>query len=372
MINKIYENFSKEKFNQLDNFNIIIEKINAENNFNKFQFLNKAAIIFITFIICITPAIYAQIQWNIQFKEYQNREYEIGYATLESVNENGYIENLKMDFITPTDIGVKINSLLIVNDYLEIKLDFKFKENIEIDTENFSYGYAIYDENNNIYGIIPRTNIINPKSFTNYTKNLYHELNVNYNPLDIYSVQLNNGSGIQNISAQNNIISSKITMDGKDAFPKSKKLFVRIFDLGFYTYNESERLNSDFNLSNDEWIFELNIPDRFYLKNNIELYTKNDIPEIKIKNISVDAIRTRIDFEWDNYDSYISNNNANLINELLYLTDDSGNIYFMTIGNSNNTSITRYFEINNTMLNKKYFINIKINNKVYKSELIIK
>lgn len=372
MINKIYENFSKEKFNQLNNFNMIMTKINSENNSKKIHFLNKAAIIFISLIIFITPIIYAQIQWNIQFKKYQNREYEIGYATLESVNKSGYIENINMDFITPTDIGVKVNSLLIVNDYLEIKLNFKFKENIEIDTENFSYGYAIYDENNNIYGILPRTNIINPKSFTNYTKNLYHELNVNYDPLDIFSVQLNNGSEIQNISAQDNIITSKITMDGKDTFPKSSKLFVRIFDLGFYTYNESERLNSDFNLSNDEWIFELNIPNRFYLKNNVELYPQNDIPEIKIKNISVDTIRTKINFEWDNYDNYILNNNANSINELLYLTDDSDNIYFMTTGNSNNNSITRYFEINNSMLNKKYFINVKINNTIHTSELIIK
>ena len=374
MKNSIYENFSKMKFNEKDNFNIIMEKINDNGKKREIKYFNVASMVAVIMILIgfISPAIYAKYQYYIQFKEYENREYEVGYSTIEEVNNSGYIENINMDYITQDNIGVKIDSLLIVNDYMEVKLNFKFQEDMMIDSENFSYGFAIYDESNNIYGIVPRTNIEDSKAFTNYTKNIYKELGIKYNPLDIFAIQLNAGAEKQNISAENYNIISKIKMNGKDKFPQSKKLYVRVFDLGFYTYTNEERIDLDFKVSDLEWIFELDIPEKFYFDNDIKMIVKDVIPEIKVNEILVDDIRMKVVLEWDGYEKFILENNADNINELITILDEDGNIYYMTNGSSYNDSIIRYFEINKNMLNKKLFLRFKINDTEYLAEIISK
>lgn len=373
MKNNVYKNFSKMKFNEKENFDIIMSKIDNSKRNKNVKHLNVASIVIIAMLIsCLCPVIYAKYQLNIQFKEYKNREYEVGYTTLEDINQNGYIENIDMNYIIQNDIGVRIDSLLMDNDYLELKLNFIFPENLIIDSENFSYGFAIYDENNNIYGIIPRTNIIDTKAFTNYTKNMYNELNVNYNPLDIFSIQLNAGVETQNLSAQNYEITSKICMNGLKDFPQSKKIFVRIFDLGFYTYTTEERLNLDFEVSDSEWIFELDIPEKFYNENDIEMTIKDVIPGININEITVDNIRMKIILEWNEYEKFILENDASSIHKFINITDENGNIYYMTNGRETNGIITRYFAINKNMLNNKLFLNIELDNKIYTTELILK
>ncbi len=373
MKNNVYEDFSKKKFNEKENFNAIMDKINSSETNKNIKYLNVASIVIIAILIsCICPVIYAKYQLHIQFKEYKNREYEVGYSTLEDVDNSGYIENINMDYIIQDNIGVKINSLLIVNDYMEVKLNFKFPEDMMIDSENFSYGFAIYDENNNIYGIIPRTNIEDSKVFTNYTKNIYKELGIKYNPLDIFAIQLNAGVEKQNISAENYNIISKIKMNGKNDFSQSKKLYVRIFDLGFYTYTKEERIDFDFKVSNLEWIFELDIPEKFYYENDIKMTIKDSIPEIVVNEIIVDNIRMKVVLEWNVYEHFILENDANSIHEFINITDENGNIYYMTNGRSTNSVMTRYFPINKNMLNNKLFLNIKLDNKIYTTELILK
>lgn len=373
MKNKVYEDFSNEKINENSNFNAIIFKVKERKNMKKFKILNLVASLLIIITICFaTQTIYAGIQWNIQFKEYQNREYECGYATITDATETGYIEDIKMDYITQNNIAVKVDSLLIVNDYLEVKINFKLPENIKIDSENFSYGFAIYDENKNIYGIVPRTHIDNNKSFINYTKSMYKELGVKYDKYDIFSVQLNGGAGIENLSAKDYNIISKITMNGLRNFPKTNKLFVRIFDLGFYTYNEDEIYDKDFLVSDSEWIFELNIPEKFYELNNIELALKDELSVITLQKITVDDIRMKVELEIEGYEDYIIGKDADTINKIINITDAEGNIYYSVSGRSNGNNTLDYFAINKNMLDKSLFLNVQLNDKIYTSELIQK
>ena len=75
MKNKLYEEFSQEKFNQDSNYKAIIAKVKEENTMKKckiYKILNIAAILLIIIVIgSITPSIYAKIKWDIQFREYQ-------------------------------------------------------------------------------------------------------------------------------------------------------------------------------------------------------------------------------------------------------------------------------------------------------------
>lgn len=56
-----------------------------------------------------------------------------------------------MDSIAQDGIGIKIDSLLLTDDYVDANITFKFDENVNVDSDKFSLGCAIYDENKNIY-----------------------------------------------------------------------------------------------------------------------------------------------------------------------------------------------------------------------------
>ena len=51
-----------------------------------------------------------------------------------------------MNYITQDGISVKVDSLMITDDYLEAKINFKFVDNIEVNSETFGFGYAVYDD----------------------------------------------------------------------------------------------------------------------------------------------------------------------------------------------------------------------------------
>ena len=76
-------------------------------------------------------------------------------------------------YIYKNDIGIKIDTLILTNDYFKINVNFKLPEDIELNTQTFRYGFAVYDENGNIYGIQERMLFKDEKFHTgkNYIKN---------------------------------------------------------------------------------------------------------------------------------------------------------------------------------------------------------
>ena len=65
------------------------------------------------------------------------------------------------------DISAKIESLLITDEYFEANVHFKFPEDMELNSKTFSYGFAVYDENKNIYIVSTR---IHPGSNEKFDK----------------------------------------------------------------------------------------------------------------------------------------------------------------------------------------------------------
>ena len=144
---------------------------------NKKKILNVISIfLFAVIILGTSTSIYAKKQWEISFKEYQNRDYTLTLATIIDAEESDYNENIKMDYIFQDNIGVKINSLLMTDGYLESNVEFKFPENLELNSETFTYGFAVYDENNNVYAIAPRIHLGNQKKYEPYYKNFLKQV----------------------------------------------------------------------------------------------------------------------------------------------------------------------------------------------------
>ena len=352
---------------------------------SKKKLLNFVSIFVIAIVLIgISTGIYAKVQWNIGFKEYQNRKYEIGLGTIKDVEESGYIENIEMDYTVQDDIGIKLDSLLITDEYFETTVNFKFPENMEINTETLSYNFAIYDDESNVYGVYKRMNLENMERVDKYTPYMYEEIGVDYNIFDLYSLQLCDTLGSKCISSENHTVLSKITLDSSKGLPKSKKIFIRISNLGFTMTEVSndpniENLNENFDISNNEWIFEIDIPKKFYERTTTELTLKNNIENLSIEKIEVSEVGLIVRGTLNGFEDMLMKAKTpaeatDLREATIYITDENRNIYYEnTAGLVGNKDWFRMnFEITKNMLSQKLFLNIKIGEQVSTSELIIK
>lgn len=355
---------------------------------NKKKVLNTIGILAVAFILLgISANIYAKIQWNIGFNEYKNREYQTSLATIKDAEENGYVQNIDMEYVVQDNIGVKLTSLLMTDEYVEITADFKFPEDMEINTETFSYGFAVYDNEKNVYSVAPRVNIYGVKmgKIDTYTPYMYKEMGIDYDRFNLYDKLISDGGGVHNIYAENHNLISKIELNSSKRFPKSKKLFVRINNLGFTMVEISNDSNvdnykEDFDISNCEWIFEVDVPEKFYERTTTELALKDEIPNLSIEKIEVSEVYLMVRGTLNGFYDMIQQKAeipvemTELDNKTIYITDEEGNTYYeKTYGLTGKKDCFRKrFEITKDMLNKKLFLNVKIGEKIYTSELIKK
>lgn len=394
MKNRHYEEFAKDKFDKEKNYNAIISKIKEgspmkKNKSTKYKILNIAAIFIVTIIIAsLAPSIYAKIQWNIQFKEYQNREYETGSGTIKEAEESGYGQKVDMEYITQDGISVKVDSIMITDDYFKANINFKFAEGIEVNSNTFDFGVAVYDEQKNVYGVSTRMHIGTNEKYDYYTTNMYKEIGIEYNKKDVYAIQLSDAKqgGIVSVDEENRNIISKVEMKSSTGFPKSKKLYIRVFDLGYFMTNidrsnPKNNVAESFTISNAEWHFEIDVPDKFYERQTTELKLKEDIPGVEIEKMAVSEVGLVIRAKIEGLNDIVfsgkdmtSEEWQKVRNETINITDGEGNIYYE---NSMGTLQEKdwfalNYSINKNTLEKRLFFNVKVNGKQYSSELIKK
>lgn len=394
MKNRHYEEFAKDKFDKEKNYNAIISKIKEgssmkKNKSTKYKILNIAAIFIVTIIIAsLVPSIYAKIQWNIQFKEYQNREYETGSGTIKEAEESGYGQKVDMEYITQDGISVKVDSIMITDDYFKANINFKFAEGIEVNSNTFAFGIAVYDEQKNVYGVYTRMHLGTNEKYDYYTINMYKEIGIEYNKKDVYAIQLSDEKqgGIVSVDEENRNIISKVEMKSSKGFPKSKKLYIRVFDLGYFMANidrnnPKNNVAESFTISNAEWHFEIDVPDKFYERQTTELKLKEAIPGVEIEKMAVSEVGLVIRAKIEGLNDIVfsgkdmtSEEWQKVRNETINITDGEGNIYYE---NSMGTLQEKdwfalNYSINKNTLEKRLFFNVKVNGKQYSSELIKK
>ncbi len=390
MINKDFRNFMEKENNVDFNYQKIREKITKKFNMKKLA--NIAAVILVVVLVGIgSNNLYAKRQWKIEFNNYQNRPSEFTTIGIKESLENGYSENINMNYVYQNNIGVKINSILITDDQFEASMNFKFSEDLEIDSEKFEFGYAVYDENNQMYGIFTRRfgRYKERDEFGyDYIKCLLKELNIeNYKNNDVFGTKYASSLGTRHISASSGNIISNISMDSAEGFPKSKKIYIRIFDLGFTMIdienNGGIEEYEDFCLSgNSEWIFEIDIPERMYNRKSIQLKTEKDISGLEVEKVTVSEAKLLIKgkIEKDEEFDKICNNHLEFdeyMKQKIYITDNEGNIYNKIEAPSYTSNQEKFyfeyrFDINKNMLSEKdFFLNIKNDGKLYTEKLII-
>ena len=333
-------------------------------------------------IVFIGYKLYDYMDKETRFKEFEKRDYVKTEGTLSYAGDNtSKVED--MDYITQDEIGVKVDSINITDD--TFKANVSFKLNQEFDYRTFSYGYAVYDENNNIYQVFSRMHIgENEKYDYNYIF-LNREIS-GKNSKDIYDNCLSDRAGINKIEQNESekTITTQINMEAKEKYPQSKKLYIKIFDLGYFTADKDENGEmsaENFNLSDAKWLFEFDVPEEMNQRNtvNLKLNAENEIPNLEIKSITLTESKLVINFKSKEYVDFImagkdmeSNEFHTKCDEMLNVTDEEGNKYQDlgggTTGEENGYKIS--FNATKNDLSKKLFLNFKIGDTQYKSELI--
>ena len=386
MDNKFMDYLINNEYSMQDNYSIIMKKIHNHNN----QYYIKAvaaSILLFVIVSFIGNEIYAKIQWNIQYKEYLNVDRGVTSLSVKESESSGNLVKIDDQYNYKNNIGLKIDNLFISDDELELDvfIDLSKIDNFRSDTLGF--GYIIYDENNSIIGAYTRRgweyskfNSLKKCFSTNYFKKFMKEKNISYKEHDLVKLMNYNSCSEKLIESTNKIVTQRILISSENRkIPKSQKIYIRIFDLG-YAVSDSKTLDyEDFELcKNEEWNYDIIIPDKIYSRDNLFLMVENTTSKAKITTASVSESRLIIEFNGfestEEYNKFVESNDND--NFRLYLEDQNGNVinYSQNIGGyAPNEELTYkcYFDLNkNNFIENYYTLHYCENDNEY--EVIIK
>ncbi len=349
--------------------------------------LTLAIIIAMLILACVFYVMYLKISTKIEIDKRYN-EFEKVQAietkgTLTYVEEDNSAKVEDMDYIMQDGIGAKVDSISLNDDTLSVNINFKLNQ--EINYQTLGYGYAIYDENNNIYHISSRLHMGNLEKMDYDSISMQRELGV-YNKKDIYSIYLSDGGGYSSESINENekTVVSKIKIDARDKYPLSQKIYIKIFDLGYFTMDKDEEGNYDHNtvknidLTDAKWLFEFDIPEEMNKRETINLKLANEIPGLTITNMTITETKLVINFNSEEYVNLISAGKdmpagdfTTQCKEMLSITDGEGKVYQEARGGTTgDNGYKMLIDATKKDLAKKLYINFKVGDEQYKSELV--
>lgn len=268
--------------------------------------LRKVAILIISLGIVTVSTVYAKDIINFITRIFTNSTPGIDKAV-----ENGYVQNVDMDYIVCNDVGVKVDYILMDDHSLDISFVYKYFGETDY-VENIAFNdLCIQDEQNNILFWLSK-----------------NSLTVNDNSI-MKSINLCTNTH-QNID--NSTIRNSLLLAFENSL-NSKTLSIKVSSLTLKLGNESKNINGN-------WNFSINLDDKFVYKNE-SVYNYSDNPYVN--NIKTTLSDSTLLIELDL---------NTLIDSKLFVKPE-----FITLTDENNT-IYDYIDIKSQNV---------INNKPYKS-----
>lgn len=355
--NRIFDECLENEYNKEEVYNSIYSKISKQNNFKK-KILNMAAVLFIVIIGTTTSTIYAKKNWDEEYKKYKERYITCINSTIDIRPENINTKNLDMNYVYEDRIGIKLDSLFLSEHNCLIDVNIQLQNESPKEYNVFEFSYAIYDEENNIYIVSERPKF-GAENGENYKKKLCRELGLRYNSSLGIPKMIVNQFALNPIFSEkeNNIM--RIDLKSAKGFPKSKKIYVRIFDIGYTLTNECITGNNidiidseDFTLSDYEWQFEIEIPSQFYNRRYTNLMPIENIENLELNRVILSSegiLSMTINTEYS-----ISN-----IFSGVYISDEEGNIYTPSTAEAS-TEIQLIFNLSKNSNTQKIYLNLDI------------
>ena len=190
------------------------------------------------------------------------------------------------------------------------------------------------------------------------------------------------------IRASDRNIISEFEMTSEKGFPKSKKLYIRLFDLGFTMLDLSAEESGvgkiaaaeDFQLTDAEWFFDLDLPEKFYLRESMELVLKDTIPDLEIETVKISETGLILKAKSQDILELITAGKdmkaeefTKKRNDMIYISDGEGNRYYdLNFGTTSSRGIKAIYDLNKKDLEKKLYLNFQPGDTLYTSELIQK
>lgn len=285
-MNRFMKEYLTNLNNKDENYNIIKKRILDKKRKNH-KIRNIAAILVIILLLgTFSPQLYAKFRQDMKYKEYTRRNYVSGTGEIASA----YSEQVNMDYVFQNDIGVKLDSFILTDDTFKVDISFKLPEEMRVDKKEgnnneethigYYFGFAVYDEEKNCFSILNRLDkqIIESK-YDNYIGFVYKELGINRDKA------LANSSSTTIIELDEDKVVARLEMNTLKGFPNSKKIYIRIFNIGYWVSNSNLDYVSDH--SDLEWNFEIETPDKFLKRDTTNLVLLDEIPKLKINKFTV-------------------------------------------------------------------------------------
>ncbi len=252
-----------------------------ENTYLKIDMLNKIhnikriAVIIICAITITSGVVFAD-----DIIKYISSIFTSSTESIDIATQNGYVQNVNMDFVYDKDIGIKVGNVIMD----ESKLDISYLYKINDDVDKFElYEYTIKDNENYFWYSF---------NYGNYTYE---------NPPIITGMH----NSTNPVRLENNIIRESILYSSNE-FPKCEKLFIEVNKI---------RLNSQ-EIVEGNWKIELNIADKFNEREKI-IYELSYNEHIIQSEIYLTETTLKVSLELDVLydDDFIFNNDITLKNE---------------------------------------------------------
>ena len=109
MVNNSLKNYLNEEYSKEKNYEKIFFKEKDVIKMKKVMLNSVACVLVLIFVGTISSKIYAKIQWDIKFKEFENRELVTETGEIKENWDEGYSENIDMDYVSHDGISAKIN-----------------------------------------------------------------------------------------------------------------------------------------------------------------------------------------------------------------------------------------------------------------------
>lgn len=214
---------------------------------NYFSLLKKVAVFIACIGIVTATTVYAKDIVSFISNIFTNSNPGIDKAV-----ENGYVQNVDMDFIVCNDVGVKVDYLLMDDHNLDISFVYKyFGEEGSIDSLIIS-NCSIKDENNNMLLWYSENPIPSDEDI------ILFDANIKFNSIEKNS--------------DNNTIRTSLLLTSEN-FPTSHELTISISSIKLK--NDKQSINIYGN-----WNFSISLDNKFVTRTNSEYYISNTSPYV--------------------------------------------------------------------------------------------
>lgn len=271
-IDNVIENImQKQIFEPIEFEQAIMTAFEKKKEYNIKNKIIKIIVTIIAFIMTAVGVVFAKDISNFIKNIF---DYETVDRGVVEMAENGYVQNVNMEYIEKNGVYIKVNNILMDDYNLDIVFEIKTEENIErlnnIEIEDL----IIADENNNLI-------------YCNYNRaDLYEQFckehNIEFSKMNMHNNFTNGGYQIKIIEKTEDSIKFLYKLYS-EKYPKSKELIFNFENINMLANNEIiKQLNG-------KWNIKIDLPEDFYTRKAL-IYSVKDNSDNENKIIIEEAI----------------------------------------------------------------------------------